>query len=290
VFLKPRYSNHCIVRYNIVDSCGYNGIRVDGSYNLVEKNIINASGLTLNDGSALYCFATMAGITHHSIFRNNIVTNSVGNNAATPANGIHFNGIYIDNNSYDMLVEGNTSSGHSSAGIVNNDASSRNTYRGNIIYDCKSGIVFPEWAKLGGMYDNVVEENTVVGIALSQSLTEWINWLGDKTNFAVLRNNQYVHAAKSNPFNKATKQWPSNSTLNLSFHDWQRITGDSLSTVLTIKDSLMKEYAPYLLVNRDKAEKNIDATGEKYLSLKGLPVSSPIRLAPYSSIVVMRKK
>jgi hypothetical protein len=273
-----------------VDSCGYNGIRVDGSYNLVEKNSINASGLTLNDGSALYCFATMPGITHHSIFRNNIVTNSVGNNTATPANGIHFNGIYIDNNSHDMLVEGNTSSGHSSSGIVNNDGSYKNTYRGNTIYNCKSGITFPEWARLGGMYDNVVEENTVVGISLNQNLMEWINWLGDKTNFATLRNNHYIHSAKSNPFNKATKQWPANSTLNLSFHDWQKITGDSSSAAVTIKDSLLKVYEPYLLVNRDKSERNLDVTGEKYVTLKGLPVSSPVRLSPFSSTIVFRKK
>jgi hypothetical protein len=142
-FRKPKYSNHNVVRYNTVDSCGYNGIRVDGSYNLVEKNSITYSGLTLNDGSALYCYATMPGITHHSVFRNNFVANSVGNNTATPANGIHFNGIYIDNNSHDMVVEGNTSTGHSSSGIVNNDGSYNNIYRGNVIFNCKSGIVFP---------------------------------------------------------------------------------------------------------------------------------------------------
>jgi hypothetical protein len=140
------------------------------------------------------------------------------------------------------------------------------------------------------MYDNVVEENTVVGISLNQNLMEWINWLGDKTNFAALRNNQYVHSAKSNPFNKATKQWPANSTLNLSFYDWQKITGDSSSTAVTIKDSLLKAYEPYLLVNRYKSERNVDVTGEKYVTLKGLPVSSPVRLSPFSSTIVFRKK
>ncbi len=290
LFLKPKYSNHCVVRYNIVDSCGYNGIRVDGSYNLVENNVINACGLTLNDGSALYCFATMPGITHHSIFRKNIVTNSVGNVIATPANEIHFNGIYIDNNSHDMLVEDNTSSGHSSAGIVNNDASFRNTYIGNTIYNCTSGIVFPEWAKVGGMYDNVVEENTVVGIFEGQNLMEWINWIGDKTDFALLRNNQYVHSAKSNPFTKKTKQYPDNSVLNLSFYDWQKITGDHSNKVITIKDSILNEYEPFLLINRNKSNESIDVSREHYLTINGLPVLTPIQLAPFTSIVVLRQK
>jgi parallel beta-helix repeat protein len=288
-YLKPKYSHHNIVRYNTVDSCGYNGIRVDGSYNLVEKNSISYSGLTLNDGSALYCFATMPGITHHSIFRNNVVANSVGNNTATPANGIHFNGIYIDNNSHDMLVEGNTSTGHSSAGIVNNDGSYKNIYRDNVIFNCKSGIVFPEWARLGGMYENVVEGNTIVGLAQDQSLMEWINWLGDKTNFATLRNNRYIHTTKSNPFTKTTKQSPENSALRLSFYDWQRITGDSSEFAVTVRDSILKDYEPLLLVNKEKAEKKMDVSGEKYLDLKGTPLPS-VQLPPLTSTVVLRKK
>ncbi|HZH65169.1 MAG TPA: right-handed parallel beta-helix repeat-containing protein [Flavisolibacter sp.] len=289
VLLKPKYSNHNVVRYNIVDSCGYNGIRVDGSYNLVEKNSISYSGLTLNDGSALYCFATMPGITHHSVFRDNLVANSVGNTTATPANGIHFNGIYIDNNSHDMLVEGNTSTGHSSSGIVNNDGSYKNVYRGNVIFNCKSGIVFPEWARLGGMYDNIVEGNTVVGLAPDQSLVELINWLGDKTDFATLRGNQYIHTVKSNPFTKTTKQSPENGTLRLSFHDWQKITGESSSFAVTLRDSIMKNYEPYLLVNRDKEEKKTDVSGEQYVTLKGAPVTS-VQLLPFRSMVVLKKR
>jgi len=289
VFQKSRYSNHNIVRNNTVDSCGYNGIRVDGSYNLVEKNSITYSGLTLNDGSALYCFATMPGITHHSVFRNNFVANSVGNTAATPANGIHFNGIYIDNNSHDMLVEGNTSTSHSSSGIVNNDGSYKNVYRGNVIFNCKSGIVFPEWARLGGMFGNVVEGNTVVGLAPDQTLMEWINWLGDKTDFASLRNNQYIHATGSNPFSKVTKQSPENSSLRLSFYDWQKITGDSSGFIVTVRDPVMKNYEPYLLVNRDKQERNMDVSGEQYLNLNGAPVAS-VQLLPYSSMVVFKKR
>jgi hypothetical protein len=139
------------------------------------------------------------------------------------------------------------------------------------------------------MYGNVVEGNTVVGLATDQTLIELINWLGDKTDFASLRANQYIHATKSNPFTKTTKQSPENSSLRLSFHDWQRLTGDSSGFAVTVRDSVMKNYVPHLLVNGDKGEKKMDVSGEQYLTLKGAPVTS-VQLLPYSSMVVFKKR
>lgn len=144
VQVDTTFANHNIVDNRRVDSCHYKGNRVDGSYNLVENNIIDHCSLALNDRANLYCFAASANVTHHSIFSNNIVRYSVGESYATPGNVNLAFGIYLDNDWHDMLVEGNTVIETGASGIVNNDASYKNTIQGNTIYNCKEGIGFSE--------------------------------------------------------------------------------------------------------------------------------------------------
>ncbi|HEX8376349.1 MAG TPA: right-handed parallel beta-helix repeat-containing protein, partial [Pedobacter sp.] len=159
-YKKSRYANNNLVRLNKVDSCGYNGIRVDGNYNTVEYNIISNCGLTLNDGSSLYCYAQQTEITHHQIFRRNIVKNSKGNNEGTPANSIHFNGIYIDNNCHDMLIEENTSMDNSSSGLMNNAGSYSNTFNGNNVFNCGTAMGMYEWSRPNMIYGIKISNNT----------------------------------------------------------------------------------------------------------------------------------
>jgi hypothetical protein len=201
------------VQWNRVDSVGYNGIRVDGHHNLVEYNLIEHCGLTLNDGANLYCFAQAPGVTHHSVFRRNIIRYGVGDNLATPANDILVFGIYLDNNTHDVLVEENTVTGISSSGMVNNDASFRNTFRKNTVFDCADGLGFAEWANLGKIRDNVVEENVFVGTRPAQHAVSLRNFIGPSLEAGTFGRNTYVNLTTTTPFFYETKQVPQNSKL-----------------------------------------------------------------------------
>ena len=161
-YLKSKYANHNKVGLNKVDSCGYFGIRVDGSYNLIEYNTIENCGLTLNDGAAFYTFGRRKDVNHHLTLRRNIIRKAHENHEATLGNQIVFNGIYIDNNSADCLIEENTSMDHSCNGIQNNVAAFNNTYTKNNLFNCRVGVGFYEWGdRIGQTFGNKVLNNTM---------------------------------------------------------------------------------------------------------------------------------
>jgi parallel beta-helix repeat protein len=123
------------ISHNIVDSVGYIGIDLGAGYGsniLVENNIVTNVMLKLSDGGAIYMYYGNANIV-----RNNIVSNSVGNKDGTTSPGYkEANGIYLDNGSHDIIVEGNTVSHISTSGIFLQYDSYRNTIRNNMLLDC----------------------------------------------------------------------------------------------------------------------------------------------------------
>ena len=117
------------VGLNNVDSCGYIGIRVDGKYNLTEKNIINYPMLQLSDGAAIYCFRH----AEYSTFRNNFVFNAVGNNESTAkTHHLIALGIYMDGSKSCKVI--NNTIAFNTAGIVLNSGSLNHVCNGNILY------------------------------------------------------------------------------------------------------------------------------------------------------------
>lgn len=285
------FANHNTVRYNRVDSCGYNGIRVDGSYNLVENNIIDHCSLTLNDGANLYCYAAGPNVTHHSIFRNNIVRYSVGDSHATPGNPNLAFGIYLDNNSHNMLVEGNTVIATGASGIVNNDASFNNTIINNTIYDCKEGIGFAEWANLGRLYGLVVENNTVVSLTPKQKAISITNYLAPQLAFGQLANNRYINLSATQFFSYTTRQIPEATRLDLSFEQWRDILkNDEGSMAVTATTAWTKELKLMILVNDTNAAKDFAVDTATAWDVNEKKVVSPVTLLPYQSKILLIKK
>lgn len=284
------FAHHNTVRYNRVDSCGYNGIRVDGHHNLVEYNVIDHCSLTLNDGANLYSFAAGPGVTHRSIFRNNIVRYSIGDSKATPNNPNLAFGIYLDNNSHDMLVEGNTVISTGASGIVNNDASFNNTIRNNTIYDCQEGLGFAEWANVGKLYGLVVEGNVVLAKKPKQWAVSMINWLAPKLDIGVMRNNRYINTASTNFFYYTTKQIPEASRLALSFEQYQRIiNSEQGSSVVSAATDWAKALEPIAYVNDSATEKMIKTKGDSRLVDSTIAAES-VTLKPFSSILIFEPK
>ncbi len=285
------FAHHNLVKYNRVDSCGYNGIRVDGSYNLVEKNVIDHCSMTLNDGANLYCFGKGPGVTHHSIFRNNIVRYSIGDSKGTPGNPNLAFGIYIDNNSTDMLVEGNTVISTGASGILNNDASFNNTIRNNIIYDCKEGLGFAEWANVGKIFGLAVEGNLVVSLNPAQKAVSITNWLAPALNVGKLTNNHYVNLTTTALFKYTTRQIPEATRLDLSFEQWKNITSvDKESMALTASANCINGFEAFILVNDLTTTKDYLLNDRIYFFLDGRKAPGEIRVGPFKSQILLAKK
>ena len=99
-----------VISNNIIDSSGYIAIIFGGSKSIVENNFVTNSCFVLDDGGSIY---TVVGaylptaFNDSSIIRGNIVKNNSGALAGT-ASQYPAVGIYCDDNSRYLTVEGNT--------------------------------------------------------------------------------------------------------------------------------------------------------------------------------------
>ncbi|MRX46909.1 right-handed parallel beta-helix repeat-containing protein [Pedobacter puniceum] len=285
------YANHNLVRYNRIDSCGYNGIRVDGNNNILEYNVIDYCSLTLNDGANIYCYGSDPRATHHSIFRNNIVRYSVGDSEATPNNPNLAFGIYLDNNTNHVLVENNTVIKTGAAGMVNNDASFKNSFIGNNVFNCQEGLGYAEWAKLGKIYDCVNTNNVIASNNASQKALSIKNYIGPTLKIGTLDNNTYINTKSTTPIYFETKQVPENSKLHLTFEHWRNLyRQDENSTVIDASTLWAKNTLSEILVNDSKQDKTFNFPKDQYFLINGEKVDEPIVLKPFTSVILLKKQ
>lgn len=101
------YGDSAIIRYNVLDSIGYNGIQFVGQYDTVEGNVIHDLLYSKTDGGGIYTFGNSRHCQLGSVIRKNIIYNAIGTltgmQGASPVVGI-----YPDNYSEEILVDSNT--------------------------------------------------------------------------------------------------------------------------------------------------------------------------------------
>ena len=280
---ETRHPENNYIGYNLVDSTGYAGIRMDGSHGVCERNIVKNTSLKLNDSGAIYSFAYHKNYTFGNIFRDNLVINAVGNVEATPSNGMATNGIYVDNNSTDNLVENNTIVNVSSAGIVVNDASPRNTLRHNVIYNADRGIQFAEWAHIDSIYSCTTDGNVIVCKTKEQIPLSLINWLSNDLKPGTFDNDIFVNPHDGSVVEKKIipeKGIRRQDLYNLS--QWQRIGND-------IHGKVINGVNPMLIYNDTFAVKPVDLRNKQYMDIDGNTMDTIVNLEPCKSILIFKK-
>jgi hypothetical protein len=118
IFSTVRYTS--LVEGNTVDTCGYNGIQVNGNNITVQKNKVNYYCYIKDDGGGIYTYTGIGAYYINRLFQNNIISNAIGSvyGNAFPT---HAEGIYTDGNSTNVRILNNTISNTADRGIYNND-------------------------------------------------------------------------------------------------------------------------------------------------------------------------
>ena len=165
--IKVAFGDSCFIHHNTVDSAGYCGISVDGTYNTIEKNIISNVMLCNNDGGALKSFG---GASHHNIFQNNFVTTSDGNRDGTYQAGFITPAIYFDFNVNNSIIKNNTVYSRTQKGIFQNAGDSSNTIEGNNIYGANVGI-------------DLNSSNLQPTLIKNMNIKKNVFWLKNKTDY-----------------------------------------------------------------------------------------------------------
>jgi len=288
---NPPYAHNNTISYNRIDSCGYSGIRADGYENVIEYNILDHCMLTLNDGGALYCYARQPNVTYNSVFRNNFVMNTRGSTESTNHHHNMAIAIYMDNYSHDMLVENNTIMNNVSSGIHINDASFKNTIRGNKLYNNTKGITFAEWRNIGMNYGNKIEGNTIYCIGKEQRAIVCANSKVGSFFPGKFDNNYYCNMDEMFYFNYETYQQNYKTIKQMALEGWQLELGQDLNSVSigVNKVDVYKEGAK-IFMNPTNEPKTFNLSDGEYFDFEENKIGEKVNVEPFNSLILLQSK
>lgn len=183
------FSKNSIISGNIIENTGYIGIRCDGENITTSNNIVKNTMQTLADGGAIYCWGT---ITFNSTIKNNYIEVVTGNNKTCPdLSGLPM-GIYLDDKSGLVNIQGNTILNTNGPGIFIHN-SGKNTIDGNTVFNSQ-GLTFAEDIP-GSSVGNVIKNNVFYSLS-EVNIPLVINSASTAADFGTLSNNYYC-----NPYN-----------------------------------------------------------------------------------------
>ena len=159
--------NDVIVRNNILDSIGYVGIGFSGQRNLIDHNLVRHYCMTTDDGAAIYTWNSDFALPGPAgtIIRNNLVLDAIGAPDGIPDRSTFALGIYMDDRSHHVVIEGNTVSGTDIGIFLHNTRD--DTVRNNLSYANHLGQLITQRDNIVGandMYGSVVYNNTLYSV------------------------------------------------------------------------------------------------------------------------------
>jgi major membrane immunogen (membrane-anchored lipoprotein) len=145
IFMGSTTSN-ASVEYNSFINCGYNAINFNGNDITVNNNYINTFCFVKDDGGGIYTFtgSSQTQFVNRKV-QNNIIVNGVGAQEGTKPFGAadfpYVEGIYLDSNTANVEISGNTIADVKSSGIYFNNSRNIN-FHNNSIYNAGYSLKF----------------------------------------------------------------------------------------------------------------------------------------------------
>lgn len=274
--IKVNFKTAAHIHHNDIDSSGYCGISADGTNHLVERNVARHCMLLNNDGAPLKAFAAASSGT---VFRNNFVYDTHGNNYGTNNGQFKTPGIYLDWNAHDITIEDNTVINCSQKGIFLNGGTNANTVRRNVVYGSEISIDFNAASQPGLMRNYIVKQNiwfarTATSVIVRQSPTQ----AGDY-DFGTLDSNYLFQ-----PFNiNRVGYRPVETPPYLDSTAWQA-TGNDVNSHYSFLSWAVD--SSEIFTNPSDDTLTLTLTN-RYLDLDGNEVCGNICLLPYTSEVLI---
>lgn len=274
------------IEYNSISNTGYNGIGIWGNNNIIRRNFITYTCLTLNDGGGIYTSGVNATGT---LIDSNVILHAVGNIDGGNTVISISEGIYLDELSTGITVQNNTVAYCGYSGIklhrANTNIIQNNTCYGNT----QTGIYILNGAAMAYTHDNTISGN----IFVAKSAADRCLVLNDGFNagFVVgaMNNNIYARPiADTSPIGTNTVGFV---WVLRTLSQWQTWSGqDANSTkspfAISLESDLRFEYnatSSTVVVALDQNYRNIST--DPILNNQD---HTSYTLAPYSSVVLMK--
>jgi len=189
------YGNYNTIENNIIDSTGYIPIYFFGDYVTVRNNFITTYGLIKDDVGGINTW-TGAGNTSGkgNFITGNIILNSAGAlKGAIPHGDIQANGIYMDDNTSGVTIDGNTIAHCQGAGIFLHNTQNI-ICRNNTVYDNTVSMQFShqdETCVGCKMEENRFSQNIFVSKGVGSPLVKLNSFLNDVDEIFTADSNYY---------------------------------------------------------------------------------------------------
>jgi parallel beta-helix repeat protein len=238
----------CTLNNNTLLNIGSSGISTQGDTFKVNNNYIDTFCNVMDDAGGIYTTVNGSATYSQRTILNNIVVNGIGAPLGTKNLSAEANGIYCDDNSSNILIDGNSVAQCGYYGVFLHDTEMI-TLTNNLIFNNAT-------SQLTVSYDNIstspslpgnINYNNNIFISTSNSQV-WIwfralnsTWssANDYKNFGSFDNNIYLyHGLHTALF---TNEFPAGSYLLMNFATWQTNTAKDINSAAVFYSS------PYML-------------------------------------------
>jgi parallel beta-helix repeat protein len=292
--ILARYADSSLIQYNRIERVGYNGISFYYCDNItIDSNFISQTSTVTDDSGGIYSWSD-GRLNEQSYVTNNIIIEAQGNHQGTSKNYAVGDCFYIDDRSNNILLEGNTAYRCRGSGIhINNVADVE--IRNNTFFALDGGLDEGDSGYLRNSSDDFDINNLTVEYNIFVSghgatndypytVIDSQSWLDDSSN--VLDNNYLINGFSSNVVGYHSAA----HTLS----EWQNygVEANAKTAPFSFSDSGLSNEDDFFLFeyNASKANKSVNLPGSfRYFDIAGNPVTGPVTLAPYESIVLLRK-
>lgn len=275
------FGSNSTVEYNSLTNVGHNGFGFFGNNLAIQYNIIDTFCSLLDDGGGIYTYTGgQTPLTGGILLKNNIVLNGIGAPNSDTSGDVLVSGIYLDDNTQNVEISGNTVANCSSYGFFLHNASYINLHD-NISYLNSNALLLADDEISGTVQNDIIKSNTFLTEA------DWCVFYASTEDTKINPNgifdsNYYIRINYPTfPIRIQTSNLSDNDQ-NLAY--WQSFSGqDSHSQkspyVITDPDEL------YLAYNATSSASNVSLPA-KYKDLSGNEYNGTISLGEFASKVL----
>lgn len=277
-------ADNSTIEYNILKNIGYSGIRFSGDELIIKNNSIDTYCVIKDDGGGIYCFKQTYGSTE---ITGNIVLNGVGAGLGTVDDKYNAHGIYIDDLSSNILIEGNSIFNISYGGIMIHN-SHEITISNNTIYDCDFSNIYFRHDNHGPddpIRNIIMNNNKFISKESSQYCLLFRTILNDIMSFGTSDNNYYARPIDDDDV-FSTDQ-PSTGTKYRTLAGWQSFTGQDLNShksPISITDTT----DIYFYYNASQVDDSVFTLPYASIDLAGTKYATEYTLDAYQGVVLLK--
>lgn len=275
-----------LVDANNFKNMGYIGIRMNEANNvMISNNFIDSFEMTIDDAGGIYTWGNYTRTLHDRYIINNIVRHGVGTGFGTPPNDkIWGGGIYTDDRTKNVVIEGNTVDSSTYRGLYMHNSANITVRNNTFFHHAIEQVETQHDNSSFTMTGNIFTNNKVIATSSSQLLIDLRSGFNDlPATFSRIDSNYYARGTNDNA--AFTLIWFGNSSPTFNLAGWKSAMGGESHSRNTNITDLSK------VIFKTNTSRNVSKDYQvctACIGIDGNSVPNKFTLAPFSSNLIFK--